>query len=73
MSDLTTTILDRYRGLETDPVVLAKHLENLSGKMEVYDQILSRQKYLAGDVRSFIYSSNHNLTLWINNIGNHPR
>ena len=28
-----------------------KHMSDLSGKLEVYDKVLSKQKYLLGDVR----------------------
>ena len=28
-----------------------KHIADLSGKLDVYDKILSKQKYLLGDVR----------------------
>ena len=31
-----------------------KHIADLSGKLDVYDKILSKQKYLLGDVRQFL-------------------
>jgi glutathione S-transferase len=53
----------RYYGLETDQAVLDQHVKDLSVKLEVYDQILSKQRYLAGDVRTCIFSSDNNLTV----------
>jgi len=38
--------------LEPDQAVVEKHLQELGAKMDVYDKILSKQKYLAGDVRT---------------------
>ena len=31
-----------------------KHIADLSGKLDVYDKILSKHKYLLGDVRQFL-------------------
>ena len=39
----------RTRGLQTDEAQLTKHVTTLSAKLDVYEQILSKQKYLAGD------------------------
>ena len=36
-------------GLETNEALLKAHLEKLDAKLGVYDTILSKQKYLAGD------------------------
>jgi glutathione S-transferase len=44
----------RRSGLTPDKEVIDKHLADLSLKLDVYDKILSKQKYLAGDVR-YIY------------------
>jgi hypothetical protein len=44
----------RRQGLIPDKEVIGKHLTELSGKLEVYDKILSKQKYLLGDVRQFL-------------------
>ena len=44
----------RYRGETPDKDVFEKHIANLSLKLDVYDKILSKQKYLGGDVRQFI-------------------
>ena len=38
--------------MEPDQVVLEGHLRKLLEKMDVYDQILSKQKYIGGDVRT---------------------
>jgi len=37
------------RDLTPDKDVFEKHIADLSGKLDVYDNILSKQKYLAGD------------------------
>lgn len=42
-------------GLETDQAVFDKLIDDLSSKLDVYDKILSKQKYLAGNV-SFLSS-----------------
>ena len=42
--------LHRLRGLEPDLVEFEKQSELLDKKLDVYDAILSKQKYLAGDV-----------------------
>ena len=41
----------RRQGLTPDQEVFEKHIADLSGKLDVYDKILSKQKYLLGDVR----------------------
>lgn len=40
------------RGAVTDDAVYDAAIASLSGKLDVYDTILSKQKYLAGDVSS---------------------
>jgi glutathione S-transferase len=35
--------------LETDEAQVTKHVTALSGRLDVYEKILSKQKYLAGD------------------------
>ena len=55
-------IYSRYRGLEPDQAVLEGHLRELGAKMDVYDKILSKQKYLGGDVHtSYIIPHTTNL------------
>ena len=44
-------ISTRRQGLTPDKEVYDKHIADLSGKLDVYDKILSKQKYLLGDVR----------------------
>ena len=39
------------RGGQTDEAKLAEHVANLEAKLDVYESILSKQNYLAGDVR----------------------
>lgn len=43
----------RYTGQEADSAAIAKHNATLAKKLDVYDQILSKRKYLAGDVIIF--------------------
>jgi hypothetical protein len=43
--------LHRMHGLEPDLAEFEKQIELLDKKLDVYDSILSKQKYLAGDVR----------------------
>ncbi|KAF8632380.1 hypothetical protein AX15_001890 [Amanita polypyramis BW_CC] len=38
-----------YRGLELDEIQLKNHITTLNIKLDVYEAILSKQKYLAGD------------------------
>jgi len=38
-----------YQGLTPDKDVFEKHIADLSGTLDVYDKILSKQKYLVGD------------------------
>ncbi|RXW15745.1 hypothetical protein EST38_g10109 [Candolleomyces aberdarensis] len=38
-----------YQGLTTDEAALSALLKKLEAKLDVYDQILSKQKYLGGD------------------------
>jgi glutathione S-transferase len=42
-------IYKRYRNETPDKEAFDKHIANLSIKLEVYDKILSKQKYLLGD------------------------
>ena len=43
----------RMKGLSPSEAY-EKHIADLSGKLDVYDKILSKQKYLLGDVRRFL-------------------
>ena len=42
----------RKLGLDPDKEAFDKHIADLSGKLDVYDKILSKQKYLLGDVKT---------------------
>ena len=44
----------RFRGLTPDLEVYEKHMADLNVKLDVYDKILSKQKYIAGDVGNFL-------------------
>ena len=41
----------RFRGETPNKEAFDKHIADLSSKLDVYDKILSKQKYLVGDVR----------------------
>jgi hypothetical protein len=43
-------VIFRYRGLETDEARVKEHTEKFGMKLDGYEAILSKQKYLAGDV-----------------------
>jgi glutathione S-transferase len=44
-------LFKKYKGLgEADEAVVASLKEQLNGKLDVYDKILSKQPYLAGQV-----------------------
>ena len=47
----------RYLGLTPDLAVYEKHIADLSAELDVYDKVLSKQKYLAGDVGQFLSDS----------------
>lgn len=40
----------RLRGVETNQAAFDKLIKSLLAKLDVYDKILGKQKYLAGDV-----------------------
>ena len=44
----------RNQGLTPVSEAFEKHIADLSEKLDVYDKILSKQKYLLGDVRQFL-------------------
>ena len=44
----------RFRNLTPDQAVLDQHINDLSGKLDVYEQILSKNEYLLGDVSLFL-------------------
>lgn len=39
------------KGMTPDKAVFDKHIETLTAKLDGYDRILAKQRYLAGDVR----------------------
>ena len=47
---LITVLLRRMRGEQTDKEAFDKHIAALALELDVYEKILSKQKYLAGDV-----------------------
>lgn len=47
-----------FRGIEPDAKVIAENVEKLTAKLDGYEAILKKQKYLAGEVSfSAIHSS----------------
>lgn len=45
-----TLSFSSYLGLETDKVRAKEHIDKLDGKLDAYEAILIKQKYLGGDV-----------------------
>ena len=43
-------VFKKYRKEEADPATVAKHDATLAKKLDAYDKILSKKKYLTGDV-----------------------
>jgi hypothetical protein len=43
-------VIFRFRGLEADEARVKEHTEKFGMKLDGYEAILSKQKYLAGDV-----------------------
>ena len=43
----------RRQGLAPNKEAFEKHISDLGGKLDVYDKVLSKQKYLLGDVSLF--------------------
>jgi glutathione S-transferase len=44
-------MFSRYMGKTANEKVIAEHAAKLDAKLDAYEAILSKQKYLAGDVR----------------------
>ncbi|KAF8333881.1 glutathione S-transferase [Amanita rubescens] len=42
-------VVKKWRGLEIDEAQVTKHITALGGRLDVYEKILSKQKYIAGD------------------------
>jgi glutathione S-transferase len=51
------------RGLQPDKEAFEKHIAALALKLDVYEKILSKQKYVAGDVRVLLNYVNMNMHL----------
>lgn len=47
-------VIKPYKGLTPDRAVFEKAITTLDTKLDVYEKILSKQKYLAGDVSQFM-------------------
>ena len=47
---------DRYMGLKPDQAVFDDLIKSLSARLDVYEVILSKQKYIAGNVRLLFLS-----------------
>jgi glutathione S-transferase len=43
------SMMHRYGGGQTDEVAVKKYVDTLNGKMDAYEKILSKQKYLGGN------------------------
>ena len=53
LSSKNSLCLTRYYGGETDPAAVESHTATLQKKLDAYEKILSKRKYLAGDVNVF--------------------
>ena len=51
----------RREGLTPDKEVYEKHIADLSVKLDVYEKILSKQKYLVGDVGQLLPADTHDV------------
>ena len=47
-------LFTRNQGLTPVTEAFERHIADLSSKLDVYEKILSKQKYLVGDVRRFL-------------------
>jgi hypothetical protein len=47
---LADAVTVRYRSLPADEAKVASLFDTFKGKLAAYDQILAKQKYVAGDV-----------------------
>ena len=47
---LTRSLFSRYLGLQTDEARAKEHLDKLNTKLDAYEAILTKQKYLGGNV-----------------------
>jgi hypothetical protein len=50
-------------GLKTDEARTQEHIEKLNGKLDAYEAILSKQKYLAGNVSASAHENAHVIEL----------
>ena len=51
---IRSTLFRRVHGIETNKALYEKAIADLAEKLDVYDKILAKQKYLAGDVSGCI-------------------
>lgn len=61
---LANVAANSNRGIPTNEAVVESYLATLNGKLDAYDAILSKQKYIAGDVRTvrkrpFVLANSH--------------
>jgi len=59
--DIDATLFWRHRGLEPDEALVNEHLQKISSKLDVYEQILSKQKYIAADVSPKPFKATHSV------------
>ena len=52
---ISGTLFSQFYRMETDEALYDKAIADLSEKLDVYDKILAKQKYLAGDVSNRIH------------------
>jgi len=52
-------------GKESDEARYEEALKKLESALDIYEELLSKQKYLAGDVRVDLHSTSHLLTFLV--------
>ncbi|KAF8806030.1 glutathione S-transferase [Phlegmacium glaucopus] len=62
--------LKRIKGLTPDQAIVDKHIADLSSKLDVYDNILSKQKYLVGDEITLVDLYHIPVGYWLASLGN---
>ena len=65
MSNASRFLHRKYRGLPFDKKAFDKHIATLALKLDVYDKILSEQKYIAGNVCVLINYVKMNMNLCV--------
>ncbi|KAJ7280277.1 glutathione S-transferase [Mycena rebaudengoi] len=68
VSEAVSNLNYRMMGMETNKAKLEENLKTLSAKLDAYELILGKQKYLAGNERRLVPPSGPNVTRWFNDL-----